>query len=89
MNGQGRGRMCRSLPKQSNKLEMGMRDLRFPQGCFWGYRVSGAWSCLVGRVLPELSKDFTDYTFTGQAVQKEFLDCLAMLPCTLRYATRE
>jgi len=57
--------------------------LKFPQGCCWGYRASGVWYCLRGRVLPDVSKDFTDYTFTGQAVQKEFLICLTMLPCTL------
>jgi len=42
-----------------------LRDLRFSQPCFWAFSSSGKW-CVVGWVVPDVSKDRLAFMFKGQ-----------------------
>ena len=38
------------------KKNFTMRELRFAQRCCWGFESSGTWRCVLGRVVPDVSK---------------------------------
>lgn len=45
-------------------------DLRFLQGCAWGFRSSGRRFCVTTRAIPNIMKEHGTFIFNGQAVQK-------------------
>lgn len=62
-----------TVTEQCLEITFYMSDLRFSQQCGWRFKSAQMWHCLVGWVVPGVSKDHGAFVFKDQAVWEEQL----------------